>query len=223
MSNEFAGKEKKTYTQMDLVLEGVRSFEGGDYEKVILEGVITLKGDLKAKILKIEGVFNAKGEISSEELYCEGVANITGTVRTKIAKIEGHFNLKGEKFESDEINCSGILNVNGEVNADIIKADGIINAQEVCGDYVEINSKKKLAFGVLEKLYNRFYYSKIGLIEATTITLKGVTCDNVNGHNITIGKGCIIKNISCDGILNIDPSSKVENIVGDYSSDHKNI
>jgi len=79
MINENDGKESKTFnSDRDIKVEGINTFTGGKFNKVKLEGIITLKDDLIAKSLSIEGIFNANGKIISDELYCEGVAKIEG-------------------------------------------------------------------------------------------------------------------------------------------------
>lgn len=197
----------------DIKVEGISNLNGGDYGRVKIEGVVNLKDDITAKFISIEGVFNAQGKIESDEIHCEGVAKVDGLIRAKKAFIEGTISLKGEKFEADKVECNGILTVDGEINAGNVVAEGVINAKEIYGDYVEINSHFKHMFGFFTGRC-----SKVGIIEATTVSINGVKCDTVNGHNITIGEGCKIKNLCCDGVLNIHPKAQIENITGDYKT-----
>jgi cytoskeletal protein CcmA (bactofilin family) len=142
------------------------------------------------------------------------VAKVEGLIRAKTAHIEGTIKLKGDRFEADKIECTGILTVEGEINADNVIAEGVINAREIYGDYIEINSHFKHMFGFFDGFFSGYRCSKIGIIEATTVSISGVKCDTVNGHDVTIGEGCKVKNVCCDGVLNIHPNAQVENITG---------
>jgi len=59
--------------------------------------------------------------------------------------------------------------------------------------------------------------SAIGLIEAATVVLRGVTAQTVSGENIAIDPHCKIKTVDCSGMLCIDKKAKVETMTGDYT------
>lgn len=211
-------KNKQEVNQLsrDITIKGANNFCGGEFDHVFLSGFTKMNNNLVAKSLRTEGVFKANGEIFTEEFSCSGVANITGHIKATHSNIDGTMKLKGEKFESEKIICSGVLSVEGEINADNICSEGVINAYAVYGDFVTINSVKNSIVDFFENIFFNFHTSKIGLIEATTVSVIRVKCNNINGHDITIGKGCVVKNIYCDGSLYIHPTARVENISGDY-------
>ena len=60
--------------------------------------------------------------------------------------------------------------------------------------------------------------SKIELIEATYVELKGVTAQTVNGSRVVIGPKCQIEHLDCNGTLSIDPSATVQHITGESVS-----
>jgi len=197
------------------VMEGVGRISGGEFDTITVKGVGTCSDSIKAENIHVEGVFNCSGEAVTGLLHCAGVSEFKSNIRAKRITIEGVLTQKeGTRIEAEEIICDGLLKTGGEISADIIKADGCIVAKEIFGDQVKIKSyyraKRIVNFFTREK-------SEIRLIEATTIELKGVTADIVNGRDITIEANCIIDKIDCSGVLYIDKSSTVNTITGNYT------
>jgi cytoskeletal protein CcmA (bactofilin family) len=192
---------------------------GGVFGNLDIDGVVTIDGDLEAAHLDIDGVFTCRGSIKADSLDCDGVATIEGDLRTKTADVDGVLTLKGSRVEADFIKCDGVLSIPGQVSADVIEADGFLNAREIVGDRVTIGSFRKSYF--LIKLWRRAKeavgvndFSKIDLIEATTVSIQGVHAQSVNGHDVTIGRGCKVDRVDCTGTLVVDPTAEVAEIVG---------
>jgi hypothetical protein len=199
-------------------IEGVMTLPGGVFDGLSVDGVITILGDLEAKRLDLDGVFTCAGSVKADELDCDGVATIEGDLRVKSADIDGVLTLNGSKFEADLIKCDGVLSMRGQVSADVIDADGFLNAREIVGDRVTIRSfRKSLFFRMWTQVKEAFSgdtFSKVDLIEATTISLKGVRAQTVSGHSIHIGPACRIDRVDCTGTLTIDPDATVGEVVG---------
>ncbi|MDR2035986.1 MAG: hypothetical protein LBP91_04875 [Coriobacteriales bacterium] len=198
-------------------IDGVVNFPGGVYGDLNVNGVTTAEGPLEAALLDITGVFTARSDVSCETLSTDGVATIDGNLRCALLDIDGVVTVHGSKIEADRIICDGILTTDGQVSADTIDAQGFINAAEIVGDRISIQSftrsfffrmwvKLKLAVGSHD-------FSKVDLIEATTVSLRGVHANKVSGHDITIGPGCIIDTIDASGTLHIDQDALVTTIV----------
>lgn len=197
-------------------MEGIGTISGGEYDIVKIEGVGSCKGNIKANEISIEGVFDCNGDVETGLLYCEGVADFKSNIRAKKLVIEGVLSERsGGKIEAEEIVCDGAISTKGEVSADIINAEGCIEANEIVGDRIRINSR--FTRGKILTLINRIQ-SKVKLIEATTIELRGVTAEVVNGNDITIGPKCNINTIDCSGVLFIDKTAKVNKITGNYTT-----
>lgn len=216
----------KAFEGKSVKIEGVSSFNGGEFDDVTIKGVISVSGEIKANKVKIGGVVTASQRIETIDLDVSGVTNLDGALRTKNANISGVVNMGCDKFESDVIKCSGVISSKGEIYADTINADGCISANELYGDDIKIYSRKTInkIVSKINSLFDTFpkkYASHINTIEATTITLEGTKCKKVSGHDVTIGKDCFIENLDCDGNLTIDASSEVQNITGNYTSKDK--
>lgn len=212
---EFNGKEKKTDSK-DGKIEGVGTFSGGVYGDLKIDGVCTINGDLEADSLNVDGVCTCNGNITAKKFDCDGVITIAGNLRSGTIDIDGVVKLGGSKVEADRIDCDGVLSINGEISADIIIADGKLNAEEILGDHITIKSYWRRGIRGMflkggEKIGGKF--SIIGLIEGTTVELRGVRAKSVSGQNVYIGKYCEIDKASASGELYIHPTSKVGEVV----------
>jgi copper chaperone CopZ len=199
----------------DFIIEGIGNISGGEFASLKVEGVGNCSNHIKAENIYIEGVFNCAGDVETGLLHCEGVADFKSNIRAKKIIVEGVLSEKdGDKIEAEEIICEGVIKTAGEISADILNAEGCIEAREIVGDQIRINSHYQM--NRFMKIFNR-KTSEVKLIEATTIELRGVTADTVNGRDITIGPYCNIDKIDCSGFLHIDKSSVVNTITGDYT------
>lgn len=202
-------------------VDGVISFEGGVYGDLEINGVATVEGPLEAGMLDIDGVFNARKDVHCKGLETSGVVTIDGNLRTKVADIDGVVTVHGPKMEADRIVCDGVLTAAGQVSADFIDAQGFINATEIVGDQITIQSFTKSFFFrmwvKLKEAVGTQDYSKVTLIEATTINLRGVHAHTVSGHDITIGPACRIDKVDASGKLSIDQDAEVIEIIDNTS------
>ena len=205
-------------------INGVGTIQGGKYDTLKIDGVVTIEGDIEAEILNIDGVCSCNGNLTAKVLDCDGVLTVNGNIRAGKANIDGVVTVEGSKVEADRIDCDGVLSVEGEISADIIEADGKLNAREVVGDHIIIKSYWRtgirrvfLKFGekIEEKINknNKVKYSEIGLIEGTSVELRGVHAKSVSGHDVDIGKGCEIESVSATGELHVHPTAKIAEVL----------
>ncbi|MDR0499810.1 MAG: hypothetical protein LBG97_00990 [Coriobacteriales bacterium] len=198
-------------------IDGVITFPGGEFEDLRISGVTTCEGDIVAKRMDIDGVATFKGNVLCTDFDCDGVTTVEGCVKATTADIDGVTTINGDKLEADRIRCDGVISVNGQVSADVITAAGFINAKEIVGDSITIHSFRK---SFVFKLWLKFKeaigsddFSKVELIEATTVDLRGVRAKIVSGENVKIGPGCVIGRVDCTNELEIDPDAEVKEVV----------
>ncbi|MDR1358111.1 MAG: hypothetical protein LBJ48_01970 [Coriobacteriales bacterium] len=198
-------------------IDGVVSFAGGVYGDLNINGVVTAEGPLEAAEVDIDGVFDARSDLSCQQLKTAGVVTIGGNLRAQTMNIDGIVTTYGSKVEADRIICDGILTADGQISADRIDANGFIDAREIVGDNISIQSHHR---SFLFKMWTKFKeavgsktHSKVDLIEATTVNVRGVHAHTVSGHDITIGPACIIDKVDASGRLSIDPDAEVREIV----------
>ena len=202
-------------------IDGVISFPGGVYGDLNINGVATAEGPIEAGQMDIDGVFNARSDINCLSLKTSGVATIDGNLRAKATNVQGVVTVHGGKVEADRIICDGVLSVNGQVSADRIDAQGFINAKEIVGDTISIQSYTRSFFFrmwiSLKEAVGSRDYSKVDLIEATTVNLRGVHAHTVSGHDISIGPGCRIDRVDASGHLYVDIDAEVMEIVNNQN------
>jgi len=194
----------------DLKIEGIGTIAGSEYGNVLTDGVVTCNGDLKADMIRTDGIFTCKGSIVAERLDCDGMATVRGNIQAKKVCIDGMLTVSdGTKIEATEILCDGLIKLNGQISADRIDADGNIDALEIVGDRISIQSH-----------YRKWFFpcrSRIELIEATTVDLRGVEAKAVNGKDVTIGNGCRVESIDCSGTLRVARDARVGTVTGQYT------
>jgi cytoskeletal protein CcmA (bactofilin family) len=197
----------------NMKIDGAGSIDGGEYGIVEIDGMATCTGDLSAESVQVDGMFKCKGSLKAGRLHCDGMAKIQGNVKAGRIEANGMLAVKGgTKIEADEIDCDGMIKIDGEISADRIMADGCIDAAEITGDSIVIHSH-----GHFFIPFFRTPRSRIKLIEATTIALRSVVAESVNGKDIRIERGCRIESIDCSGTLWISPWASVRNVSGNYS------
>lgn len=198
-----------------LRIDGIRTIDGGEYDRVQVDGIGKCRGNIKTRTIDIDGMFRCEGSVEAEQFDCDGTVKISGNVRAGRIDIDGIMTVTGgTKIESGEIYCDGIIRINGEISADRIEADGCISACEIVGEYIRIHSHGHWLMSFLG-----FARSKIDLIEATGIELRGVVAGTVNGRNIVIGPGCKIENLDCSGKLRVSPKAQVGTISGNFTKE----
>lgn len=236
-------KVKYTESEVKCHIEGIQSMKGGEFSSTHIEGVVTVNGDIITNKMHVEGLSTMKGAVKAARLHVEGVTNIVDNIVSNDAKIEGVLNLsgnlkagsldiqglirsRGDKIEAEKITCEGVLNFDGEISADVVSAEGIIRANEIYGDQISIESvsiepyhwlKKGLRSLIGLEDEEKDSFSKIDLIEGTTVKLKNVRAKEVNGHDITIGDNCYVDRVDCNGTLCVSRSATIGGITGEYT------
>jgi cytoskeletal protein CcmA (bactofilin family) len=137
----------------DLVINGFGSSNGGQFDRVSLNGKGTVNNDLVCTELdcngsgavngnvftqtaKINGNGKIIGNFEGESLKVDGTAKIANNLYVKKLKVSGKATVGG-KIKSDEIGVHGRLTVEGDCEAEIFKAEsqftisGLLNADKV--------------------------------------------------------------------------------------------
>lgn len=189
-------------------------------EKIGVNGSFTCEGDVNADHIKVDGRMKCSGALTAVRVDVDGMTEVRGDVYAGELDVDGSLKVSALKLEAQNIKCDGMIKVAGQISADVLDADGYISAREIVGDKITINSYSHVsaflrALGGLA-IFGDFS-SKAELIEATTVRLRGVTAQSVNGQDITIGPGCIIEHLDCSGTLSLDPGSTVRTITGTHT------
>lgn len=200
-----------------------------DVGNMEINGAVRVNGIAQIEDLEVCGALNVDGAtLECGHIECDGSVKVEGSITAKTMEVDGSLKAK-ENISADEIEVDGVLKAGGQVSADKIRVEGLISAGEIVGDEVIIwNKNRERGFTITvgkstvirmgnERFSMGSTSSRIGLIEATTIALAGVEADTVNGTDVTVGPGCVIDHLDCNGILRIDPSARIGNITGEYT------
>lgn len=188
----------------NIQINGSGSIAGGSYDSVAISGSGSCGGDLTTESMQVNGSFHSKGKLDADKLEVNGAIKVDGSVYAKAINISGSMHVCSDHLEAEQIDCIGRIHIDGQICADAVYIKGCVKAAEIVGDKVNIYSKPILLT------------SAVDTVEATTIVLRGVHAQIVNGTNITIGPGCRIENLDCIGMLSIDKHSIVNCITGNY-------
>ena len=198
-------------------IKSVSTIGGGKYEELVIDGVVTVNGDLEAEVISVNGVVSFNGALESKSsIKIEGVVTANDKLRAKLVDVNGVVTIHKD-VEADHVTIHGVVRAKGQVSADLVESHGVFSAEEVVGDKVLIHcdEKSKNISGLFRfGRHVRKDLPKVGTIEATEIDVDGIRVDNVNGHNIVIGSSCIVENVDCTGRLSIAPGAFVRNING---------
>lgn len=193
-----------------------------------VNGAVRVTGTARVEDLEVDGAVTVEGEtLECGHLEVDGAVKVKGSVTARTIEVDGIVNAKGD-ISADEIEVDGALKADGQVSADKVHVEGCISASEVVGDEVIIwdqqqgggftlNVGRATVISIGHTGFNSKNTSKVGLIEATTVALACVEADTVNGTDVTIGPGCVIGHLDCNGILRLDPSARVGEITGEYT------
>lgn len=197
----------------NLTIDGIGTLNGGEYGIVKVDGIAHINGDLVCETMDVDGLLKASGALKTGTLMCDGSASFKGSVTAGRIAVDGMLKVtEGNRITAESIECDGRMSVSGEISADSISADGFIDAAEITGDTIRIRSCQRGAFFFL-----RSRHSRIRMIEATRVELRGVVADSVNGCDVRIDRGCRIKAVDCCGTLWISPGASVGSITGTYT------
>jgi len=209
-----------------------------------VDGVCNCLDSVRADSISVDGALNCAGRLDAGEMEVDGAAKLKSDAGIERLSVDGALTIEGALLESTQIECDGaitvegqvaaervevdgVLRVKGQLSADTVQVDGVVHAGEIVGDHVEIHSVS-VGGSVLSFLSDLSRHipvqagragapSRAGLIEATTISLTGVSARVVNGTDITIGPCCVIDALDCNGTLRLDPTAVVKNITGEYT------
>ena len=194
----------------DLKIEGFGSSYGGEYNKVKLEGMTTIKDNIKCVSFVADGMCNLSGELVAEDIITEGTFKIKGNIKTKRMKMEGLANIE-LSVNADEIIAEGVIQCN-ELSADKITIDGVCKASKIFGESIVINSNFKVKVGLFN-IFKNPNVSSADLIECTEFKADGLNADIIRASKVTLGKYCSVNLVEYSESIDIHPEAKVKDII----------
>lgn len=195
-----------------------------------VSGSTAIEGSLKAIDAGMSGSTRFRKDVEAETFKASGSAKVDGNVKAQELKTSGSFTVGGA-LSGDTLSFSGALKVGNECSAEHFKLNGqcqiggLLNADSV---EIELEGKSEIrAIGagtvkVIEGRYGSFIKDLVGMfsdqsgklicetIEGDEIYLENTICEMVRGGEITIGKGCQIKQVEYSGSLKVESDGRVD-------------
>ncbi|MCL6602272.1 MAG: hypothetical protein K6T94_05285 [Paenibacillus sp.] len=196
----------------DLIINGVSGGSGGNYDRVIIEGVGKVTSDTTSRVFKGNGLIRVNGDLTADEMDCNGTMNVKGDLRFVTMKADGMLEIKG-RLHGERCNLNGLMKVQGDCELEEFKGeggftiDGLLSAGQVdfrlhgSGKAREIGVEsiviRQANIGVWSKLWSGIFPKfkpelMAGTIEGDNIDLEFTSADIVRGNKVIIGKGCSI-------------------------------
>lgn len=175
----------------DFKTSGSVSFsEGIGAKNIHASGSLSSDGDITADCeIKLYGSTSCGGNVKCEQLISRGSLKIDG-------------NIDAEGFDaSGTMRCGGVL----RAKTVKIKADRLMNIGSIYGNVIDIRRKP---FSIFLKRGVKVAAS----IDTDEIILEHVSCPQVKGRSVTVGKGCKIDLVTYTDEINVSTKAKVGRI-----------
>lgn len=195
----------------DLKIEGFGSSYGGEYNKVKLEGMATIKDNLKCVSFSSEGMCKCEGELIADDIRTEGTFKIKGNVRAKKISVEGIARFIDSCVNADQVYTEGVIQCY-ELSADNIKIDGVCRADKMFGESIEINPKVGKRTGFFD-LFSSSYASDVRLIECTELNADELSADIIRASKVKLGKHCEVNILEYSETIDIHPEAKIKKLI----------
>ncbi|WP_167747160.1 polymer-forming cytoskeletal protein [Cohnella luojiensis] len=213
----------------NLIINGVSSAGGGDYDKVKIDGVGTINGHLNAAVFHTNGITKVYGNLQADEMDCDGMIKIDGHLSAGKSVVDGTLKVKGS-VRSDHFTVNGLLRVEGDCEVETMEiagsfeVNGLLNAgrmnanlhwksqaKEIGVEFIKVRRVSKSSWSKLWRwmLPKAVPGLKAEVIEGDDIDLEYTEADIVRGNRIRIGKGCSIGRVEYRTELNVIPGAKI--------------
>jgi cytoskeletal protein CcmA (bactofilin family) len=131
----------------DLIINGFGSANGGEFERVVINGKGTVNGKLNCTTLECNGTGAVTGDVTSDKINVSGSGKISGNVMCQDLLIKGKASILGDAKINNMI-VQGKATVSGSVKGEELTVQGSIVIDEDCE--VEIfNSQGHFSIGGL--------------------------------------------------------------------------
>lgn len=139
----------------DMVVAGLGTFDGGVYDKVRIDGVAFVKGDVQCDRFICNGSGKLNGSVSAHSMDVNGLASFGSHVQAQQIKVCGKANIDGDLLgeelrvdgsvsvstncEMHSIDVHGRLSVDRDIRATRFNTNGSFRAgNQVLAEYVRI-------------------------------------------------------------------------------------
>lgn len=115
----------------DLVINGLGSSNGGQFNLVTLNGRGTINNDIECQFLDSNGFGIVKGKVMAQKVKVNGNARFEGTVEAKRVTVDGTARFSGDMF-ADKLKISGKIVIAGKVKGEELNLHGMLTVGDDC-------------------------------------------------------------------------------------------
>lgn len=202
-------------------VEGIGSLAEGNYEDIIADGMVNVKGDITFQSCCMNGMGKASGSMEGDALHVDGTLKTSGNVKVKTLTVNGLMRCGEVKVYADKIHVDGLLESKDEISADIIRVDGLIKVPTLSGDDIELNYAKAKIRGLVILSFEIFNFNKliqgVDTIECTHLKATNLVSKHICAQEIHLMDHCDIDLIECDGDIYMDATCRIKEIKGEYT------
>lgn len=219
----------KEYMLHDSQINGIGKISGGSFNKVQIDGVGEITGDLTCHSFHCNGKGKVLGHVQAESIHINGLCKMLGSIRSRALHIDGNVTVEGGVY-ADQLDIRGGLSTEAGCEAERFRSQGrldirgLLNAESVT---IELITKCHIRdiggeeIVVRKGLHNQDVFGKmfstvfgapqlvVDTVEGDTIELECTNAKIVRGNDITIGPDCTIERIEYKGKLEVHERSRV--------------
>jgi cytoskeletal protein CcmA (bactofilin family) len=115
----------------NLSINGLGSSNGGNFDKVSINGKGTVNGDIDCHSFSCNGAGTVNGAVKAEKMKISGSAKITGKIYSTTLSVDGRGSFKEDVY-FDKMSISGSGSIGGNVKGEELKIQGQIGVEGNC-------------------------------------------------------------------------------------------
>jgi len=207
--------------------------------KLGCSGSVIVDGDVEAEEMRFSGSASIAGNVTAKKLSASGSFSTGGNARGGIMQFSGACRIIGRVELNDALQAHGSIRVYGDIKAQrLVELHGrfIIDGKIVTENFdaelarresrvrngieaMNVEIRKREVEGIVILGIPIFgFISRKGMLRTSNITAKGsvfienVSCDNVTGRDVVIGKGCFVKGkVRYSREVSVHPKARLTN------------
>jgi cytoskeletal protein CcmA (bactofilin family) len=198
---------------------GSISVEGDiEAEDMVFAGSADVEGNIKAGILSAAGSFSTHGEVKASVMKSAGSSRVgNGIDVDDTLRSAGALKVMGDVKAKNLVDLRGTFDVDGGIATDRFEARlsrheshvrGGIRARDVNMIRRESEGLVILGIPILRRFFREGKLYTTGIMAEEKIYLENVSCDDVQGRDVTIGQGCNVRRkVTYSESISVHPTS----------------
>ncbi|MCY9512843.1 polymer-forming cytoskeletal protein [Paenibacillus apiarius] len=214
----------------DISISGFGNSSGGTFQRVRIDGMGEINGDVACASFVSNGKGKITGSIQADKFEVRGMCTVKGSMQADHSRIDGTISIGG-RLTGETIEINGTASVAFDCEAERFKSHGsfdiggLLNAgaidikllhscraREIGGEHISVMQGKPLS--VFSKLFSTLFSSphlETDTIEGDKVVLEYTKARVVRGTQVIIGPGCEIDLVEYKQSVQLHESARVNN------------